>query len=206
MAHPNTTLVRRPIQDHAQFLVIDHLTRGEITKIFARIRVDPVTGCWVWRTAKPKQYPRIWFRGRHESVHRIMYAWVVEPLRRGCAKDIPQLDHVICDNPPCANPTHVILTTGRDNTLRSVTSPTAINARKTHCDNGHPFPSTPNRWDGGRRCDDCNRDYQRKWAMSQKIRDRRKTQEWKDHRNAVRRALAARKHGSLATSHQTDSV
>lgn len=49
------------------------------------------------------------------------------------------LDHFACDRPICCNPAHVRVSTPRENTLRSLTAPAAINARKTHCKRGHPL-------------------------------------------------------------------
>lgn len=206
MARSDNTPIQLPLQDHDRFLIIDHLTRKEIAWLFSRLIVNRETGCWEWRLKPANGYGRTWFRGRSEMMHRIIYAWAVGPLPRGSGRDVPELDHVVCNNRRCANPAHVLLTSHKANTLRSDTSPTAINSRRTHCEKGHPFPPEPNRWDGGRRCEECNRDYQREWARQPEIRERKKTQEWKDHRNEVRRALEARKREVRARSHQSDSA
>lgn len=47
------------------------------------------------------------------------------------------IDH-ICRARNCVNPAHLQVCTNRENILRGV-GPTAINARKTHCPNGHPL-------------------------------------------------------------------
>jgi hypothetical protein len=71
-----------------------------------------------------------------------------------------QLDH-LCRNPQCVNPKHLDLVSHRENVLRGIGF-YAINARKTHCPQGHPYtpentivelyPSSPK---SGRRCLIC---------------------------------------------------
>jgi hypothetical protein len=71
-------------------------------------------------------------RGRQVRTHR--FAW---ELLRGPIPEGLQIDH-LCRNPPCCNPAHMEVVTGRVNLLRS-TGVSAINAAKTHCDNEHEF-------------------------------------------------------------------
>jgi len=99
-----------------------------------KIRKDPETGCWEWTAGKSSQgYGVVHSDGKQRLVHRV--SWELE---RG---EIPaglQIDH-LCRNRACCNPDHLEPVTGRENVLRSPTAPTAINARKTHCDAGHPL-------------------------------------------------------------------
>ncbi|CAL9530197.1 HNH endonuclease [Streptomyces sp. enrichment culture] len=69
----------------------------------------------------------------------------------------PEVDH-LCRRRNCVNPAHLQAVDHRTNTLRS-TGPTALNARKTHCHNGHPFTTanTRRRPDGARTCRTCER-------------------------------------------------
>lgn len=48
-----------------------------------------------------------------------------------------ELDHLVCDNRPCIDWWHVEPVTHRENVLRSLTVPSAHNARKTRCKHGH---------------------------------------------------------------------
>lgn len=137
-----------------EYLTVTHLNRQEIRRIFSKIDIDAATGCWNWRPEPKRIYGRMKLFRQEEMSHRVLYAWLVGPLPRGLGKDIPQLDHVICDNTRCCCPWHVTLSTARDNTLRS-SNAAAENARKTHCKNGHPLPDERNSWDGGRECKVC---------------------------------------------------
>jgi hypothetical protein len=145
----------------AEFLTVEHLDRTTLARLFSKIRVNTQTGCWEWQAARIYGYGVVWFRGRNEMVHRLMYAWLVESLPRGLGKGIPMLDHVVCNNPPCCNPAHLRAGTVTDNLART-NACSAVNRRKTHCVNGHPLPDHPNRWNGyGRTCVTCNNDRQR---------------------------------------------
>jgi hypothetical protein len=123
-----------------EYLIVDHLSIKELTRIFSKIVVNPVTQCWEWTSAFDSHgYSLVWYKGANERVHRLLYAWAVKPIPKGRRKGIPVLDHIICDNPPCCNPSHVRLCQNRDNVLRG-NGTSANNARKTHCKRGHPLP------------------------------------------------------------------
>jgi hypothetical protein len=135
-----------------EFLTIPHLSRKRIAQIFSKIEIDPVTGCWNWTGCRTtKNYGKTNYKSEVVPAHRLMYAWLVEPLPRGIGKGIPVLDHFVCDNPPCCNPAHLRLGSQRDNVLRGA-GPCAQNARKTHCKRGHELPDTGNE----RRCRTCH--------------------------------------------------
>lgn len=139
-----------------EYLVVDHLSIKEITRIFSKIHVDPITECWLWTGSLYKNGYAVAYlqqEQRNEYGHRLLYAWLVEPLPKGRGKDIPVLDHIVCDTPACVNPAHTKLGPQRNNVLRGK-SLSAANARKTHCPNGHelpPFLSTGQ----CRRCEIC---------------------------------------------------
>lgn len=51
-----------------EYLIVDHLSLKDIARIFAKIVVDPVTGCWEWQGKRNKGgYGCIKFRRRDES-------------------------------------------------------------------------------------------------------------------------------------------
>lgn len=143
------------------YLTVDQVPIRALRRIFSRIVVTQ-NGCWEWQGWKTRGgYGRITHQARNELVHRFMYAWLVGPIPRGLGAHVPQLDHLRCDNPPCCNPAHLALVTGRENNLRAHT-PIATNARKRHCVRGHVLPERPNARRGATRekryCQQCSRD------------------------------------------------
>lgn len=132
-----------------EYLIVDHLSRKDIRYLFSRIEVDPITHCWNWIGASLGEYGLVHLHSQRELAHRLIYAWIAEPIPKGKGQNILQLDHITCDNKKCCNPAHLRLVLPRFNVLRS-NSITAINARKTHCIHGHPLP-TETRDIGGRR-------------------------------------------------------
>lgn len=163
-----------------EYLIVDHLSIKDITRIFRKVKVMP-SGCWEWQGARLKQsgYGVIRFRRQAETVHRLLYAWTVEKLpkrKRGqpFGEDGRELDHVHCSNKLCCNPVHIALVSHADNSLRS-DSPSAINSRKTHCVRGHLLPAVYTEkgktGNGTRRCIECrrmnsNRRYHKRRATS----------------------------------------
>ncbi|MFD9947704.1 HNH endonuclease [Nonomuraea sp. NPDC059023] len=129
---------------------------------------DPNLGrCWHWDGGTNKRgYAVISVGGRPELLHRILY-----PTFHGPIPDGWQVDHLChhhdwchegdtCRHRSCANPSHWYAKTGWDNNRRSG-SPTAVNARKTHCWRGHSLTgdNVLSRGDrpGHRECRTCRR-------------------------------------------------
>ncbi len=77
-------------------------------------------------------YRSLWINNRLQFVHRAVYEDKFGPVKPGHC-----IDHK-CRTPGCANIDHLELVTHRENTLRGV-GPSAMNAKKTHCVNGHQF-------------------------------------------------------------------
>ncbi len=156
-----------------KYLTVPHLDTKTLARIFSKIAVDRAIGCWVWTGARTwSTHGVVYFNGRQESIHRLMYAWLVEPLPRHGIQADAVVDHIKCDNPPCCNPAHLRLGTTFDNLARTG-SVSAVNRRKTHCINGHELPTTPNRWNGyGRTCVICSNKRQRE-AKRRKYAERR---------------------------------
>lgn len=104
-------------------------------------------GCWEWQAHRCWGYPYVWYGGKTTRAHRVFYKALVGPIPDGLT-----LDH-LCRVKHCVNPNHLEAVTVWENTLRS-DCPTAVNARKTECINGHPL--TYVRPDGGgRQCRTC---------------------------------------------------
>lgn len=123
----------------------------------------PRDDCWLYAgPLSPWGYGRVKL-DRSYAVHRLMYEDIVGPV----PKDLV-LDH-LCRIRHCVNPAHLEIVDSRTNVLRGV-GISAVNARKTHCKNGHEFSesNTYRRLRGHRECYTCRRNDQ------QAIRDRRK--------------------------------
>jgi len=120
-------------------------------RLWSRVdRSDPES-CWLWPGATSDGYGQIGIgQGERVYVHRLAYELLVGPIPQGL-----QLDH-LCRVRHCVNPAHLEPVTGWENNRRS-SSPTAVNARKTHCRFGHEF--TPENTyvfsTGSRRCRTC---------------------------------------------------
>jgi hypothetical protein len=110
---------------------------------------DPES-CWRWGGKLDVYgYGRL---GSGQLAHRHSYVEVHGAIPTGL-----QIDH-LCRVRDCVNPNHLEAVTARVNSLRSE-SVSAINARKTHCPQGHEYDEAntyiaPN---GGRSCRSCNR-------------------------------------------------
>lgn len=110
------------------------------------------TECWVWPGTI----------GNHgygvvcgQLVHRMVFELLVGPIPEGL-----QLDH-LCRNRPCANPHHLEAVTRRENILRGECF-SAVNAKKTHCANGHEYNAinTYQSKNNQRKCKICHREYE----------------------------------------------
>lgn len=95
---------------------------------------EPNTGCWLWtKFANRAGYGQSYMNGRLVYAHRM--AWT---LYRGPIPEGMFLDH-ICRVRSCVNPDHLRVVTTRINTIENSLGPSAKNAAKTHCPNGHPL-------------------------------------------------------------------
>ena len=102
-------------------------------------------------------YKRVTFRGKQMRAHRIAWEAVNGGIQKG-----KQLDH-LCRNRACVNVAHLELVTSRENTLRGV-GPTAKNAKKLFCANGHELTGNNVYANSGHRvCRKCQREHDRKY-------------------------------------------
>lgn len=130
------------------------------------IEPDPVSGCWLWTLGKTgRGYGYICADGRNVRVHVWAYRTFVGPIPDGLV-----IDHVRargCISKMCVNPAHLEAVTHVENVMRG-DSPHALNARKTHCPQGHPFDDENTYvFNGSRACRVCHRDRERirRWAI-----------------------------------------
>ncbi|MFH9014005.1 HNH endonuclease signature motif containing protein [Streptomyces sp. NPDC017943] len=119
-------------------------------------------GCWFWTASKNTGgYGHFMYGGQRGNAHRFAYEALVGPIPEGLV-----LDH-LCRVRHCVNPDHLEPVTMRVNSLRGE-GPSAKNAVKTHCKQGHEFSAsntyvTPR---GRRQCRTCQRSRQRTWRRS----------------------------------------
>lgn len=133
-------------------------------RFWSKAGITSVSRCWLWKAyATTSGYGQISLRGRPRYAHRLAYELVVGPIPDGL-----QLDH-LCRVRRCVNPAHLEPVSNRDNILRGI-SPHAINARKTHCPQGHPYSgdnllyralTRAGRICNMRRCRTCRRAHER---------------------------------------------
>lgn len=122
-----------------------------IARLQASIKIDPVSGCWLFTGRPSAKYPRIGIGKKYFQVHRVMYELVVGPIPDG-----HQIDHVAangCTSTRCCNPKHLEAVTPKENVRRS----RGFNKHKTHCVRGHEFDeaNTHLRKNGKRHCRKC---------------------------------------------------
>lgn len=113
-------------------------------------------GCLEWTGYRNRQgYGQVKWQGRLWPVHKLVWTLTNGPVPDGLV-----VDHQECDNPPCAEVSHLAPKPRGANTLRGV-GPTAVNKRKTECKNGHPLEGDNVRVErtGSRRCLTCQRAY-----------------------------------------------
>ncbi len=93
-------------------------------------------GCWLWLGAKTRTdgmgYGQFWLTGKLQLAHRTAYEHWVAAIPDGLT-----IDHK-CLTRLCVNPWHLEIVSRSENVLRGE-GPTAQNARKQACANGHPY-------------------------------------------------------------------
>lgn len=120
-------------------------------RFWSKVHVGGV--CWEWTAStKGNGYGQVKHPDRKSPMftHRVAWEMLVGEIPEGMT-----IDH-LCKNTLCCNPDHLEVVTGRVNGLRSG-SPVALNAKKTHCPQGHEYTTDNLVADRGRRCKVCHR-------------------------------------------------
>lgn len=101
-------------------------------RFLAKVERQP-DGCWLWTAYKnPKGYGLISVNDRLWQAHRVAHELFKGAIPAGF--DV----HHRCYQRSCVNPDHLEAISHRANiTDAGSTSPSALNAKKTHCLNGH---------------------------------------------------------------------
>lgn len=137
-------MARRPIPAEVRF--------------WAKVEMsDDPEHCWTWTGATTGHgYAKLGIAGKTVSAHRFSYE-----LHYGAIPEGLDIDHVKargCRGRDCVNPRHLEAVTHRENILRG-DGPTAVFARKTHCNHGHEFTAANTYLTPGneRHCRACKR-------------------------------------------------
>lgn len=106
----------------------------ELARFMAKVDMD-ANGCWLRGGATAKGYSVFVCESKPKLrlAHRVSYEHFVGPLESG------KVIHHVCEKTLCVNPEHLEQVTQRENLHRSQTTVNAINAAKSHCDQGHEF-------------------------------------------------------------------
>ena len=124
------------------------------------ISPEPNSGCWLWTSTLDRDgYPLASrsrkLKPRTVRAHRAVYELVSGPIPEGLT-----LDHS-CRTRSCVNPGHLVPMTNVANVMLG-NSLGAVNARKTHCKNGHDLVHARINPKGERICRPCQAAYMRR--------------------------------------------
>ncbi|MEW2498345.1 HNH endonuclease [Streptomyces nodosus] len=135
--------------------------RADERRFWSKVAPANEQGCMLWTggasvTRGGGEYGRFWLKGRAVYAHRASYALTYGEVPEGLT-----VDHVRdrgCTGTLCVNPLHLEAVTNKENILRG-DSWSGVNARKTHCPQGHPYDeeNTRTRPRGSRDCRACDR-------------------------------------------------
>lgn len=155
----------RRYQRHGSPFVTSRIVGDDVARFETYVRQGeapehaPELGpCWLWMGAlTPDGYPSMATGDSPTaSAHRWSYRHHVGPIPDGL-----ELDH-LCVVARCVNPWHLDPVTHEENVRR-------VNARKTHCPQGHPYDEANTRWQRngtGRVCKTCQAEHDRRRRAS----------------------------------------
>lgn len=140
-----------------------------LARFLAKVEPGSETGCWMWTACiAGGGYGYLTVEtGKPRVAHKLAYEHWIGPVPDGLT-----LDHLCHSNDPecpgggdclhrrCVNPDHLEPVTRGENVLRGVGF-AAVNARKTHCPEGHPYDEANtyvNPVSGYRICRACGRE------------------------------------------------
>lgn len=151
------------------------LPKSEEGRFWAKVDRGEPEACWPWTASRTQGGYGLFQAGsKTDDTARTVLAhrWAFESFHGPLPPDAcglkrtRELDHQ-CRNPLCVNPDHLELVTRWENNRRSQ-SPSAQNARKTRCPQGHRFTEENTyRYRGERHCRACDRSRHRRKGNAQ---------------------------------------
>lgn len=155
-------------------------------RFFAKVDKNAPNGCWLWTASRfAAGYGQFRYSPQKNGrAHSWSYEHFKGPIPEGL-----QIDH-LCKNKLCVNPDHLEAVTAMVNVHRS-NNACAVNARKTHCPQGHAYSLENTYVDpaGRRICRACSTAAKRAWAEANREKLRAYHREWK--RRSRERARSA---------------
>lgn len=152
--HLGYDATRRPVaspcraSSRPRGLDVDYSRMSAEQRFWMRVTHGAPDQCWRWTgPLSVDGYATFNINNHPVRVHRFAYKLLVGPIPDGLV-----IDH-LCRNRACCNPAHMEPVTDAVN-LRRGFSPSALNARRTHCRRGHELPDVPT-GNRGRRCPAC---------------------------------------------------
>lgn len=149
---------------------IPPMTEADQRRFWAKVALPNGNGCMEWMASKSSgRYGQFGLGGSMYYAHRISYTLAYGPIPAGFV-----LDHVVCQNKACVNPSHLRVCTQRDNLMAPDGSTRMLAERersKTHCPAGHAYDeaNTYRTPDGRRRCRTCQREYVRVYRLRKRL-------------------------------------
>jgi hypothetical protein len=142
----------RRYQRHGSPYVTSRIVGNDVARFEMYLRegeapanAPEIGACWIWAGAlSPDGYSMMQLRGTNIGAHRWSYWHHIGDVPSGL-----ELDH-LCTVVACVNPWHLEPVTHEENVRR-------VNARKTHCPQGHPYDEANTRYqaNGARLCRTC---------------------------------------------------
>jgi hypothetical protein len=135
-------------------VIIGTLTLEDVQRYWSKVDVRGKDECWPWLAGRMRGYGAFWFWDRNVLAHH--FAWYLETGDEH--REHPRLHlHHKCDNSLCQNATHLEKLAPYQHMLLG-DNICAVQARQTHCKNGHEFNEENTYvWRSERHCRACRR-------------------------------------------------